>query len=152
VRDPYLTLPHLSHVAARERLHSLQAFEDMRVHSGLEHRLDSGQQVADEGRAARHPLHPVTAVAVVWAIEGTAWEEALQPTKERLVPHMHSHDDLRSATVESEVPFTDQQPDNDASLKVIEVVHPMDRNRRSALGRRCWVYCRVLARVSCEST
>jgi hypothetical protein len=92
----------------------------------------------------------VTAVAVVSAVESTAWKEALHPAEERLMPHMHSHDDLRPASVEPEVPFADQQPDNDAPLEVVEMVHRLDRTTGSAPDHRFWLCWRALARVSCK--
>jgi hypothetical protein len=152
MRDARLALANVLHIPARERLHSLHALEDMRVHSGLEYRLDSRQQIADEGRASRHPLHPVTAVAVVWPVEGTAWEEALHPAKQRVVPHMHSDDDLRAPSVESEVAFADQQADNDAPLQVVEIVHLAGSKHGDPTPPSGQGVPHVLARKSCEIT
>ena len=53
---------------------------------------------------------------VVRAIEPAAGKPRHEPAEERLVVGVHAQRDLRLATVATEVPLADQQPEQDAEL------------------------------------
>jgi len=71
---------------------------------------------------ARHPLVVASAPVVVRAVEPTRGEDVLQPEEELLVAYVHPQRHLGLTTVASEMPFPDQEPQEEADREVVEAL------------------------------
>jgi hypothetical protein len=88
--------------------------------------VETGQMVAHEGHqdaaqelAARHPLVIVPSSVVVRSVQAALGEHPLQPPEEPLVADVHAQRDLGLPAVAAEVPFADEEADEEPGREVI---------------------------------
>ena len=117
------------------RLHFFVAFGAGGVQLRCQVFVEDGHENLAEVAAPGHPLEVVPTVVVVRAVELAAREGPLYPGEHGLMTDVHPQCHLGLSPIPPEVPFTDQQPDNEPFFEVSR-----QPSLLPAKPAGCWVF------------